>query len=259
MQGRDFQEMDRFDAPPVTMVNQALAAAYWPEENPLGKRITLQGVSREIVGVVGNVREDMLLDSRKETEPIIYIPQAQAPSRAIAVLLSTIPPPRTLAGPARDALWEVDRKLSATQIQTYQELMDQMFVGMRVISTILTSFGGLALILAAVGIYGVLAFSVSRRTHEIGIRMAMGAHSFDVLKLVTREGLVLVAIGFAIGLPGILLVSNAVSQAMSGLTTVAPSTSIAVGIVLFLVSLTACYVPARRAASLHPVVALRYE
>jgi putative ABC transport system permease protein len=153
----------------------------------------------------------------------------------------------------------VDRKLSATQIQTYQELMDQMFVGMRVISTILTSFGGLALILASVGIYGVLAFSVSRRTHEIGIRMAMGAHSLDVLKLVTREGLVLVAIGFAIGLPGIFLVSNAVSQAMSGLTTVAPSTSIAVGTVLFLVSLTACYVPARRAASLHPVVALRHE
>jgi putative ABC transport system permease protein len=259
LQGRRFREADRFDAPPVVMVNQALAAIHWPEKNPLGERITLQGVSREITAVVGNVREDMLLDSQAGAEPILYIPQAQVPSRALAVFLSTTPPPRTLIGPARDALLEVDRKITASQIQTYEELLDQMFVGMRVIGTLLTSFGALALILAAVGIYGVLAFSVSRRTHEIGIRMAMGAHSSDVLKLVTREGLVLVAIGFAIGLPGILLVSAGVSQAMSGLVTVAPSTSIAVGVVLLLVSLIACYVPARRAAGLHPLIALRYE
>ncbi len=259
LQGRGFQATDRFTAPPVALINNAMAAAYWPEQNPLGERITLQDVSREIIGIVGNVREDMLLDSQAQTETIIYLPQAQVPSRGLSVLLSTSPPPRTLAGPARDALWDIDRKLSASQTQTYQELLDQMFVGMRVISTLLTSFGGLALFLAAVGIYGVLAFSVSRRTHEIGIRMAMGARAVDVLKLVTREGLVLVAIGFAIGVPGILLVSSVVAQAMSGFATVAPTSSLGVGLVLLLVSLAACYLPARRASRLHPVVALRYE
>ncbi len=130
---------------------------------------------------------------------------------------------------------------------------------MKVISSLLTSFEGLALFLAAVGIYGVLAFSVSRRTHEIGIRMAMGANRIDVLKLVTREGIVLVGMGLAIGVPGIFLVSNAVAQVMAGLSTVAPTTSIGVGLILFLVSHLACYIPARRAAGLHPIVALRYE
>jgi putative ABC transport system permease protein len=259
LQGRSFEAEDRLSAPPVAIINNAMAQTHWPDRNPLGERITLRGVSREIIGIVGNVREDMFRDRLMASEPIIYLPQAQVPSRAIAVVLRTTPPPRTLAGPARDALWEVDRKLSATEIQTYEEFIAQFFVGMQVISTLLSSFGGLALFLAAVGIYGVLAFSVSRRTHEIGIRMAMGAKRRDVLKLVTREGIVLVIIGFAIGVPGIMLVSRAVAQVMAGFSTVAPATAFWVGLVLFSVSLLACYIPARRAAALHPLVALRYE
>jgi ABC-type antimicrobial peptide transport system permease subunit len=140
-----------------------------------------------------------------------------------------------------------------------EDFVAQFFVGMRLLNGILSGFGGLALLLAAIGIYGVIAFSVSRRTHEIGLRKALGANQVDVLKLVVREGLVLVAIGFAVGIPGIFLVSRAISAALSGISPFMTSTAIAIGAGLFVVALLACYVPARRAASLHPSTALRSE
>jgi putative ABC transport system permease protein len=153
----------------------------------------------------------------------------------------------------------VDPKLSVAEFQSMEDFVGQFFTGMRIMNGILSGFGGLALLLAAIGIYGVIAFTVSRRTHEIGLRMALGARKLDVLKLVVREGLVLVAIGFGIGVPGILMVNRLISAALAGISPFAVPTAVAVGAGLFLVSLVACYVPARRAASLHPSVALRSE
>jgi putative ABC transport system permease protein len=258
-QGRSFQPSDRADAPAVAIVNEAMVRAYFAGESPLGERIQLRDQSLEIVGVVANVREDVFRFEADISQPIVYLPQAQAPSRRIAVAVHAAGDATSTVGPVRDAIWGLDPKLSVAEFQTMDEFVARFFVGMRVLNTILSGFGGVALLLAAIGIYGVIAFSVSRRTHEIGLRMALGARRLDVLKLVVREGLVLVVIGFALGIPGILLVNRAISAALSGISPFGASTAAAIGVGLFLVALLACFVPARRAASLHPSVALRTE
>jgi predicted permease len=258
-QGRAIEAADRRDAPAVAVVNEAMARSHFSGASPLGERILLQGTSREIVGVVANVREDVFLFDDELTQPIVYVPLAQSPPRQMAVALRSEGDPLTLSGPTRETLWKVDPKLSVAEFQSMEDFVGQFFMGMRIMNGILSGFGGLALLLAAIGIYGVIAFTVSRRTHEIGLRMALGARKLDVLKLVVREGLVLVAIGFGIGIPGILLVNRLISAALSGISPFAVPTAVAIGIGLFVVSLLACYVPARRAASLHPSVALRSE
>ncbi|MGH9320581.1 MAG: ABC transporter permease, partial [Vicinamibacteria bacterium] len=258
-QGRSIQPSDRLESPPVALVNEAMARAYFPDGSPLGQRIRLQQTSREIVGVVANVREDVFRFDRELSQPIIYIPQAQSPTRAVSVALRAESDPVALAGPVRQGLLRIDPKVSGAEFQSMEDFIAQFFVGMRLLNRILTGFGGLALLLAAIGIYGVIAFSVSRRTHEIGLRMALGARRLDVLKLVVREGLSLVAIGFAIGIPGVFLVGRLISAALSGVSPFTGSTAVLVGAGLFGVAFLACYVPARRAASLHPAIALRAE
>jgi putative ABC transport system permease protein len=258
-QGRAFQATDRLDAPAVALVNEAMVRSFFDGESPLGERIRFQETTREIVGVVANVREDIFRFDADVSQPIVYLPQSQSPSPQLAVALRAAGDPLALSGPAREAIWSIDPKLSAAEFQSMDEFIAQFFVGMRVLNGILSGFGGLALLLAAIGIYGVIAFSVSRRTHEIGLRVALGARRTDVLKLVIREGIVLVAIGFGIGVPGILLVNVAISAALAGISAFAGGTAAVIGAGLFLVALLACYVPARRAASLHPSVALRTE
>jgi putative ABC transport system permease protein len=258
-QGRPFQSSDRFDSPPVALVNDAMAQAYFAGRSPIGERIRIQDKSREVVGVIANVREDIFQFEGDISQPIVYLPQAQSPARQVGVAVRAAADPLALTGPVRDAILRIDPKLSAAEFKSMDDFVAQFFVGMRLLNKILSGFGGLALLLAAIGIYGVIAFSVSRRTHEIGLRMALGARQVDVLKLVVREGLVLVAIGFAVGIPGIFLVSRAISAALSGISPFMISTSIAIGAGLFVVALLACYVPARRAASLHPSTALRSE
>ncbi len=211
---------------------------------------------------MSNVKEDMFRDSQAGPEPILYLPQAQVPSRQVKVVVRTTPEtmsPLSLSGPVRSALGELDRSLSVAQIRTMKDFIAQFFVSMRVFSTIFTGFGFLAVVLAAVGIYGVIAFSVSKRTHEIGVRMALGARKADVTRLVIKEGLLLAALGFGIGLPGVLIVLRVVSSAVAALTPTAPGASLAVGLALLVVALAASYVPARRAAGMDPVVALRHE
>ena len=258
-QGRPFSSSDRLDAPEVALVNEAMVRNYFSGESPLGERIRFQDKSRQIVGVIANVREDIFRFDADISQPIVYLPQGQSPSPRISVAIRSEGDPLSLAGPARDVLWNLDPKLSAAELKTMDAFVGQFFVGMRVLNTILSGFGGVALLLAAIGIYGVIAFSVSRRTHEIGLRMALGARRHDVLKLVVREGLALVAIGFVIGIPGIFLVSRVIAAALSGIIPFGASTVASIAVGLFVVAFLACYIPARRAASLHPSVALRME
>jgi putative ABC transport system permease protein len=258
-QGRAFQPSDRLDAPAVALVNEAMARSFFQGESPLGERIRIQETTREIVGVVANVREDIFQFDADVSQPIVYAPQAQAPSVQFSVAILAEGDPLALTGPAREAVWSIDPKLSAAEFRSMDEFIAQFFVGMRVLNGILSGFGGLALLLAAIGIYGVIAFSVSRRTQEIGLRVALGARRVDVLKLVIREGLWLVGLGFGIGIPGVFLVNQLISAALSGISPFAGGTAAAIGAGLFVVGILACYVPARRAASLHPSVALRSE
>jgi putative ABC transport system permease protein len=258
-QGRTFLASDRLDSPRVALVNEAMAQSYFEGRSPIGERIRIQDKSREIVGVVANVREDIFQFDGRISQPVLYLPQAQSPARQVGVALRASADPLALTGPVREAILRIDPKLSAADFKSMDDFIAQFFVGMRLLNGILSGFGALALFLAAIGIYGVIAFSVSRRTHEIGLRMALGASYFDVLRLVVREGLVLIAIGFAVGIPGIFLVSRVIAAALSGISPFALSTSVAIGVGLFAVALLACYVPARKAASLHPSMALRTE
>ena len=258
MQGRVFTLADRADSLPVVLISDSMRRLYWQDENPVGQRITIRGQSRQIVGVIGNIRHDMLLDA--QAQPVVYLPEAQAPdARSVILVVRTRPDPHTLIAAVRAAVREVDPDATTVQARTMNEVLTERLVFPQLVSGLLVGFGLLAMILAAIGIYGVIAFSVSRRTHEIGVRMAMGARRGDVLALVIREGLLLTAIGFGVGLPGMFLVSRAISSTFLGLSPVASGTTLLVGLALFVVAVAASYIPARRAASLDPMLALRYE
>ncbi len=257
IQGRAFTVADRAESPPVAMINDAMRRLYWRDENPLGQRLTIRDQSREVVGVVGNIRQALFADPQA-LEAIVYLPLAQAPDpRWMVVVARTGPNPRTLGEAVRAAVQEVDPN-ATVQVQTMDEAIT--FGGFpQLVGGLLVGFGLLAIILSAIGIYGVIAFSVSRRTHEFGVRMALGAGRGNLLRLVMREGLLLAAIGFAVGLPGVFLVSRAVSSVLFGLIPVSSGTTLLVGSALFVVAAVASYMPARRAAGLDPMVALRYE
>ena len=258
MRGRAFTFGDRADSLLVALIGDGARRLYWPDENPVGQRITVRGQSREIVGVIGNIQHDMLLEP--QDQPVVYLPEAQAPdARSVILVVHTRPDPHTLIAAVRAAVREVDPDATTVQARTMNEVLTERLVFPRLVSGLLVGFGLLAMILAAIGIYGVIAFSVSRRTHEIGVRMAMGARRRDVLALVIREGLLLTAIGFGVGLPGMFLVSRAISSTFLGLSPVASGTTLLVGLALFVVAVAASYIPARRAASLDPMLALRYE
>lgn len=257
--GRTFTDADRRDRAPVILVNEALARRLSPDGSPVGERVTVQGESREVIGVVGNIVEDVFLAQTENAEPIIYLPQSQAAQRTVFALVRTATEPSTLSGTVRDAVSALDPKLSVTQVQTMEEVVEQFFIGGTVISALLVAFGGLALALAAIGIYGVIAFSVSRRTHEIGVRMAMGARRADVLRLVLQEGVWLAILGFIIGIPGVFLVARSIQSIFTGFASVSAGNAVIVGVVLFATAVIASYLPARRAASVPPVTALRHE
>ena len=206
--------------------------------------------------MLGNIRQDMFLE-REATEPIMYLPQAQEP-RLVWITARTGPDSSDLGAAIRAAVREVDPD-ATMQIRAMTEVLAQRLGLFSLISGLLAGFGALATILAAIGIYGVMAFSVSRRRREMGVRMALGACRRDIIGLVVSEGIWLAALGFGLGVPGVFLVSRLVQSALFGVSPRASGTVLLVGLALFLVAVAACYVPARRAASVEPMLALRSE
>jgi len=261
IEGRYFDDRDGAGAPPVLIVNQSTARAYWPGESAIGHRMKpgFQGDWRTIVGVIEDVK-NAGLDKPVGTE--MYLPMAQAAdfgARVAYVILRTKGDPETMIGPARNLVRDIDSSLPVAQVRTMDQVLSSAQARPRFLTLLLTMFSGVALVLAAVGIYGVISYSVAQRTGEFGIRMAMGASSYDVLRMVLGQGLLLGVIGVAIGAAGALALTRKIQSLLFGVSAVDPLTFAMMAGGLTLVTLLACWIPARRATRVDPMVALRYE
>jgi predicted permease len=257
LRGRLFDSRDREDSEPVALINTVLAERHWPGEDPIGQRITLRDETRRIIGVVSEVKHEMFRGEGDQTA--MYVPWAQQPFRSASFLLRTEDEPEKLSEPARQAVLAVDPRLTIGQVQSLEQWLSQFFVGTRIFSVILGGFGLLALLLAMLGTYGVLAYMVAQRTHEIGVRMALGARRGQILRLMTVHGIKMALIGLVVGAPGVWLVVQAVKSLLSDFGRVPMGSVAGVAVVLVLVTLLASLLPARRAASIQPVEALHLE
>jgi putative ABC transport system permease protein len=258
IEGRDFSDSDRVDTAPVAVVNEAMATHFWPNENALGKRFHFidETKLREIVGIVGNT---VIGNIGEQPQPVIYMPYAQDYSPFAAFVVRTKGDPQSVVPTVRAQIQSLDPSLAITNVQTIGEIIAQGLWAPRMGAALLGLFGGLALILAAVGVYGVLSYSVAQQTHEIGIRMALGAQPSTVLKLVVGEGLKLAAAGLIVGLIGAVLGARVLSSLLFSVSTYDPVTFVGVSLVLIVAAALACYIPARRATRVDPMVALRQE
>jgi len=264
--GRPFTQQDDQDHPGVAIVNEAFAHKYLPSGKALGQRIqpvlpaeiwnNERLTSFEVVGVARNVKS---ADRNAESEPTYYLPATQAPFQAMTILVRTRNDPTTLVSALRNAVQTIDPTLPVTNIRTLDQIVSDSIAQPRLNMLLMGLFGGLALLLAAVGIYGLLSYSVTERTREIGTRMALGAQVPDVLRLVLKQGMTLALIGEVIGLFGAFALTRVIRGLLFGVAPTDVTTFLAVAAVLTGVALLACYLPARRAAKVDPLVALRYE
>jgi putative ABC transport system permease protein len=259
MRGRGFMDSDNVRAPIVALVNVEFARRFFPRGDAIGHEIEVGQQERKqarIVGIVGNVNE---FQGQLSSRPQIYEHYLQAPSAGMAVVLRSSIEPKALAPMLQRAIWAVNRDQTASRIWTMQNLIDDNAGGDRLMVELLGVFACLALLLAAVGIYGVIAYSVTQRTREIGIRVALGAHKGNVLILVFRQGATLAAIGCTIGLLLALPLPRVFSAIFNSFAPQGPMVAMAVGLIVPVVSMLATFIPARRAASLDPMQALRTE
>jgi len=259
--GRYFDDRDGAGAPQTVLVNQTTARMYWPGESALGHRIKpgFQGEWRTVVGVVEDVK-NAGIDKPTGTE--LYIPYLQTAGlgmRTGYVILRAKGDPGRMVGPSRGVIHEIDSSLPVAAVRTMDEVLSSAQARPRFLTLLLTMFSGVALVLAAVGIYGVISYSVAQRTNEFGIRMAMGASQRDVLQMVLGQGLLLGLIGVVLGAAGALALTRLIRGLLFGISSFDPVTFIVMAALLTAVTLIACWAPARRATRVDPMVALRYE
>ena len=253
--GRAFSSADRSGSPLVVIVNDTMARRYWPGQSAIGRRVALADSEwREVVGVVRDVRHWGL---DRTVNPELYLPQAQMPSSALVFTLRTSVPPQSIAGAVREQLRAVDADLPLSKVRTMEDVAAESVAARSASMRVLAVFGALALILAAAGIYGVMAHLVAIRSNEIGVRMTLGARPADVMRLILREGVIQAAVGLAIGLTGAVLVMRSFRSLLYEVSPADPMTLAVVGVVLLTTALVACALPARRAMKVDPVAALR--
>ena len=256
VKGRLFTERDgQADAPPVALVNQTMAGRSWPDEDPIGKKIPFRGQEITVVGVLKDIRNTGL-----ERQPVPQIFPAPQPGRLGAFLVvRTTADPQQLIGDVKSIVGSLDKQATLWSVSTLEQQLDENTSQRRFQTYLLGLFSAIALALAALGIYGVLHYSVAQRTQEIGIRMALGAGASDVVRMVVWEGMMLALVGVTLGLAGAWALMRTIASLLFGVTPTDPATFTAVAFVLIVVALIACYVPARRATRVDPMVALRYE
>ncbi|MCA1628589.1 MAG: ABC transporter permease, partial [Acidobacteria bacterium] len=257
LRGRTFAEQDTEASAMLCLINETMARRYFPDEDPIGKRITIIKDEREIVGVVGDVRHAKL-DAEAGAE--MYTPYLQAPAPYINfVARSRALDEASLAAAVRNAIHAVDKDQTIHKSRTMEELLSRSIAQPRFNTWLLSIFAAIALVLAMVGIFGVMNYTVAQRTHEIGIRRALGAQGADVMRLVVGHGMMLALLGVGVGLAGAFALTRFLASLLYGVSATDGWTFSAVALLLSAVAFVACYIPARRATKVDPMIALRYE
>ncbi len=259
LRGRLFNDSDNDNTPRVALINQAMAQSYWPNEDPLGKRFKAAKADAPwitVVGVIANARTQSLAQADL---PQIYLDLYQTGAKRLAILLRGHLRAAAIADAVREQVQSLDPTLPVSGAQTLNETVSASLAQRRFLMEIVALFALTALLLAGLGIYGVISYIVSERTHEIGIRLALGAERRNILQMVLRQGLWLALTGAAVGLIGALIVSHLMAGLLYGVRPTDPPTFAGVAILLMGIALLACYIPARRAMRVDPIVALRYE
>jgi predicted permease len=254
--GRTFTSADRDGAPIVWVVNEAFARRYWPGESAVGKTVRLGETPIQIVGVVGDVRQRSLTEP---AEPMVYMHYLQNQRSGMSLVVRTSGDPLRLANAVREAIWSVDRDQTITSVETMSAIVGGTVARPRLLASLLLLFGVMGLLLGALGIYGVLAFAVSQRRQEIGVRVALGAPPRSVLGLVVGQGMTLALIGVAVGVAGAFALTRVMAAVLYEVRATDPATFAAVVVVLLAAALVASWLPARRALRIDPVQALRYD
>jgi putative ABC transport system permease protein len=270
LRGREFNDRDTAAGPPVIVINKAMADRWFPNQNPLGQRIALDFVPdepmREVIGVAGNTLASIY---QRNPEPAMFIPHLQQAPRwqgpswgyraAMVFVLRTSGDPEALIPAVRRAVAEIDPSKPAAEMRTLDQMLTSRTSGERIFAILFSIFGAAAALLAAIGIYGVMAYAVAQRTREIGVRMALGASAPNLVRLVLRQVLVLVAAGMLLGLAGAYGLTRFVQNLLWNVSPTDPLVFATVAIGLFLTSMVACLVPTFRATRIDPATALRYE
>ena len=272
LKGRPFDDQDRDEARGVALINETMATRYWPGEDPLGKRIRPDFPKTRtpwrpragnawltVVGVAGDVKEVKELGPIDETPPEFYLPCPQNPSALMRLIVRTDAEPTNLVSAIRHEVLAADKDQPVTEIKSMKQFVSESVFRPRVNTILLSVFATVALILAVVGIYGVISYSVMQRTREVGIRLALGAQTRDVLAMVVRQGMKLSLAGIGIGVAGAFALTRVMRTLLFGVSASDPLTFVVVALLLAAMSLVACYVPARRAGKVDPMVALRCE
>jgi putative ABC transport system permease protein len=257
LNGRPLNDRDsRRDAVPVLLINESFARRYFPDEDPIGARVLMWRVSREIVGVVKDVKFTGL---DQEVPPAVYPTFSQMPFAGFSLLVRTRDDPHQILSKLREQIGSLDRDLALTNLSTLEEMLAGTVAQPQFNMLLLGIFAALALVLAAVGIYGVMSYGVNQRIREIGVRISLGARKSDVLRQVVGEGLKLSSLGIVLGVALAAMVTKTLDSFLFGVGTLDPTTFAAVCVVSVLVALAASILPAWRASRVDPIVALRYE
>jgi predicted permease len=254
--GRAFTAADRAGAPTVWMVNEAFVRRYWPGENAVGKTLRLNDEPIQVIGVVGDVRQRSLTEP---AAPMAYIHYPQNWRSGLSMAVRTTGDPLRVANAVREAIWSVDRDQTITSVESMSAIVGGNVARPRLLASLLFLFGAMGLLLGALGIYGVLAFAVTQRRQEIGLRVALGASPRSVLGLVVKQGMTLAVAGVVVGVAGAAVLTRVMSAVLYEVRATDPATFVTVVMVLLGAALVASWLPARRALRVDPVQALRYE